>query len=50
MPYPVSTDPQAVRDLHRKLWNAIDAHLLWAFNPQHPLREHLAVRDARRSR
>ncbi len=38
MPFPVVTDPQVVRDLHRKIWNAIDEHLLWAFNPQLPTR------------
>ena len=36
MPYPVSTDPQAVRQLQRSLWRFVDGHLLWAFNPQYP--------------
>jgi hypothetical protein len=33
MPYPVVTDPSVVRELHRKLVNVLDEHLLWAFNP-----------------
>ncbi len=43
MPYPVITDPQAVRELHRKLWTAVNDHLLWAFNPQ---RELVASRES----
>lgn len=34
MPYPAVIDPPAVRALHRKVWGAVDKHLLWAFNPQ----------------
>lgn len=37
MPYPVAIDPKVVRALHRKMWRAIDQHLLWAFTPQGPL-------------
>ena len=36
MPYPTVTDPQIVRELHRKLLSALDGHLLWAFNPSYP--------------
>jgi hypothetical protein len=37
MPYPTITDPQVVRALHRKLFTALDRHLLWAFNPSSQL-------------
>lgn len=37
MPYPSAIDPKTVRALHRRVWAAVDSHLLWAFNAQHEL-------------
>jgi hypothetical protein len=37
MPYPIAIDPSTVRALHRRVRAAVDAHLLWAFNPQREL-------------
>ena len=37
MPYPIAIDPKTVRALHRRVWASLDAHLLWAFNPQREL-------------
>jgi hypothetical protein len=42
MPYPIAIDPKTVRSLQRRVWAAVDAHLLWAFNPQ---RELLSARE-----
>jgi|tagenome__1003787_1003787.scaffolds.fasta_scaffold10852866_2 hypothetical protein len=35
-PYLMTADPKVVAELHRKLWRAIDGHLLWAFNTNYP--------------
>jgi hypothetical protein len=46
-PYLMTADPKVVAELHRKLWRAIDGHLLWAFNTNYPSS---ARRQSRQSR